>query len=237
MKPYFDVYQGSPEWFKLRMGIPTASNFHLIITPKTGKPSSSAKGYAYKLIAERLLKIPTETIEGQQWMDRGKELEPEAVRQYEFVNDVETRPVGFITTDDGMIGASPDRLIKGKPAALEIKCPAPHTHIGYLLEGPGDDYRPQVQGQLLVGEFEHADFYSYHPRMPACTLRTFREEPYLRLLVDALDQFKKTMFDMLERAKSMGVFQAYEEAATPTDAERAAQLRQEFSADVALREA
>lgn len=228
MKIYYHVEQGSGDWFQLRLGIPTASNFDKIITPKTGKLSASSTAYAYRLVAEKLLNLPTETIEGQQWMDRGKELEPQAVSQYEWVNEVETVKVGFITTDDGLIGASPDRLVKGKAAALEIKCPAPHTHIGYLLDGPGADYRPQVQGQIYVGELEYDDFYSYHPRMPACTVRTVRDEPYIQLLVDALDQFNERLFAMLERAKTLGVFQAYMDALTPTDVEHADEVNDEL---------
>jgi putative phage-type endonuclease len=234
MKAYFDVAQGSADWFKLRMGIPTASRFDEIVTPKTGKYSESAKKYAYELIAERLLKTPMETLEGQQWMERGKELEPEAARQYEWVTENETVVVGFVTTDDGLIGASPDRLIKGKPAALEIKCPAPHTHVGYLLDGHNDKYRPQVQGQIFVCELEYAEFYSFHPRMPAVHIITERDDKFQELLAAGLDHFNTDLFEMIERAKSMGVFQAYEEVATPVDAARANQLREEFIDQVGI---
>lgn len=219
-----NVEQGSGDWFKLRIGLPTASNFDQIVTPKTGQLSKSSVKYAYRLIAERLLNTPMESLEGLAWMDRGKELEPHAVKQYEFVNEVETVPVGFITTDDGKLGASPDRLIKGQAVGIEVKCPAPHTHVGYLLDGPGDSYRPQVQGQLFVAELERVDLYSYHPRMPACTIRTVRDEAFIRLLAAALDAFNEQLLEMLERAKSLGIFQAYEEATTPTDFERAGQV-------------
>jgi hypothetical protein len=42
-----------------RLGIPTASNFDKIITPKTMKPSASAEKYAWALIAEQHLGEPT----------------------------------------------------------------------------------------------------------------------------------------------------------------------------------
>ena len=60
---------------------------------------------------------------------------------------------GAVPSDDGRIGCSPDRTVMekgGRYSLVEIKCPAPWTHIGYLLDGPGADYRQQVQGQLLV---------------------------------------------------------------------------------------
>ncbi len=223
-----DCEQGSVEWFRARLGIPTASQFDKIVTPKTGQLSKSSTVYAYKLICEKLLNAPTETVDGQMWMERGKEMEPVAVKQYEWLNDVETVRVGFITTDDGLVGASPDRLIKGKPIGLEIKCPAPHTHLSYLLAGLGDAYRPQVQGQLHVAELERVDLYSYHDRMPACTVATPRDEAYIRLLASALAAFNAELFEMTERAKSLGVFQAYESAATPTQVALADDLDSEF---------
>lgn len=232
MKVYRDVAQGSADWFKLRLGIPTASCFDQIVTPKTGQFSKQAVGYAYRLLAEKLLKMPTESVEGQEWMERGKELEPQAIKQYEWVNEVETEAVGFITTDDGLIGASPDRLVKGKAVGVEVKCPAPHTHLRYLLEGQAEAYLPQVQGQLLVAELERVDFYSYHPRMPACTISTPRDEKYIELLRAGLQAFNEQLFALYERAQSLGLFQAYEEAAAPVDVERAAEadaaLRQDF---------
>ena len=50
----FDFAQYSPEWWNVRRGIPTASEFDRILTPATGKPSKSADGYACQLIGERL---------------------------------------------------------------------------------------------------------------------------------------------------------------------------------------
>lgn len=224
MKIYRDVPQGSAEWFKLRMKIPTASCFDQIVTPKTGQLSKSSVKYAYKLLTERLLNQPTDSVEGMTWMDRGKELEPEAVRQFEFVEDIETEAVSFITTDDGSIGASPDRLIKGSARGVEIKCPAPWTHLGYLLDGQADAYRAQVQGQNYVGELEASFFYSFHPRMPACRIFTPRDEPYIALLTSALAEFNEQLLEMERRARAMGLFQAYVEAVTPADVERADQL-------------
>lgn len=223
-----DCDQGSVEWYRARIGIPTASEFHQIVTPAKGLLSKSSRKYAYRLIAERLLNRPMESVDGQQWMERGKELEPKAAAQYQFVHDVELARVGFITTDDGMIGASPDRIVKGAAAGVEIKVPSPAVHIGYMLDGPGDDYRPQVQGQNWVCEFDYVDFYSYSDVMPARVIRTGRDEPYIALLRDALEQFNIQLLDMVKRARELGAFQAYEEAKTPVEVERAHQLREDI---------
>lgn len=196
-----DVAQRSPEWHALRLGKPTASEFHKIITPKTGKLSAQARKFACRLIAERLLNEPLDLLDGIETIERGKAMEPDAVAQYEFAEEIETQPVGFVTTDDGLVGASPDRLIVGASAGLEIKCPLLPTHIGYRLDGPGDDYRPQVQGQLWVAEFEWLDFYSYHPLMEPVRLRTQRDDAYIKLIEQALGDFNDMLHDMYERVR------------------------------------
>ena len=213
------VEQGTPEWLALRLGIPTASEFHKILTPKKGQLSSQTRGYAFRLVTERLLNRSLDSIEGLQWVERGKELEPEAVRMYEFENEVQTEPVGFITTDDGLIGASPDRLIIGQPAGLEIKCPAPQTHIEYMVDGFGADYRVQVQGQMLVGGFEWVDRYSFHPEMPPVKQRTERDEPFISLLEEALAEFNAMVAKMLEEVKERGFFRERARILTPAEAE------------------
>jgi hypothetical protein len=190
----------------VRLGIPTASQFHKVLTP-TGKISSQCTAYSYRLIAERLLKESMDDQLGHvEWVQRGKQEQPNAERQLEFANGIKLDPVGFITSDDGRIGCSPDALIRGKPEAVEIKCPAPWTQVGYLLDGPGNDYRPQVQGQLLVGEFDRVHFYSWHPRMPAFHLATQPDGPYIRELRSALDAFCDLLDKQTERARALGAY-------------------------------
>jgi hypothetical protein len=208
------VEQGSREWLALRLGIPTASEFHKIVTP-TGKLSSQARKYAFRLVAEKVLNRSLEGLDHLEWIARGKELEPEAIRGFEFMEDVKTDPVGFITSDDGRIGASPDRLILGEAAALEIKCPAPATMIEYMLDGFGNDYVPQAQGQMLVGEFDYVVRYAYSPEMPPVSVRTDRDEEFIDKLRSALDQFCDEKDAMIERVQSLGLFA---ERAQPTDA-------------------
>jgi exodeoxyribonuclease (lambda-induced) len=101
-----DMKQGSPEWNAIRRGKPTASEFKNILTPggKAAKPRSE---YLFKKAAERL-GFQTESIT-MAALAYGHEMEPQAVRTYEAMLDVETDVVGFCTTDDGRYGASPDR--------------------------------------------------------------------------------------------------------------------------------
>ncbi len=210
-----DCEQGSPDWYALRSGCATASCFEKIVTP-TGQLSKQANKYAYRLIAETLLKRPMDSIEGLEWMERGKMLEPEAAKIYEFEQEVETVKVGFITSDDGLIGASPDRLV-GSEGLLEIKCPAPQTHVMYMVEGLGNDYRPQVQGQLMVAEREWSDLFSYNEEMPPVRIRTVRDEDYITLLRTSLNAFNEMKAEMLERIRKQGFFAERERISTIVD--------------------
>jgi hypothetical protein len=200
----FNVEQGSDAWAELRRGIPTASEFHRIVTPG-GKLSKQARGYAYLLVAEELLGRSLIVLDELEWVAHGKATEPEAARWYEAERDLDTTPVGLIKTDDERMGASPDRLVSFS-GILEIKCPAPQTHVAYMVEGFACAYKPQVQGQLLISEREWADWVSYSPELPAALERVYRDEPYIDLLRSALDEFCDMKDALLEQVRSRGVY-------------------------------
>lgn len=193
-----EVEQGTPEWHQVRLGIPTASCFDKIITP-TGKPSTQAAAYENKVIAEILTGKSADTFEGNVWTERGKELEPDAVDFYEMQTGLDTRIIGFVTNDENTFGCSPDRLV-GENGLLEIKCPAPHTHVQYLIDKEIDKgYYPQVQGQLFVTGREWCDWLSYHPEMPPVIIRVERDVEFIETLEKLLEKFIKNVSAKLKK--------------------------------------
>lgn len=178
--------QGSPEWIHARLGLPTASNFDRLIT-KTGKPSASADKYLAKLCAEWFLGCPLDDFQSG-YMERGTGMEAEAVASYEFENNVDTTECGLCLRDDGKVGASPDRLV-GEDGILEIKCPSAETHMGYILNGPPDEYRPQVQGQLWITGRMWCDLNCYHPTLPPVRVRIERDEEFIADLSKIVEAF------------------------------------------------
>ncbi len=210
------VEQGTAAWHALRLGIPTASEFHRVVTPG-GKLSKQSRAYALRLVAERLLNRPLESVEGVEWMEHGRATEPEAVQAYEFHHGMRTGVVGFITTDDGRTGCSPDRLV-GHAGLLEVKCPSPAVHVRYLLDGFEDGYLPQVQGQLLVAEREWCDWLSYHSEMPFVCVRAHRDEPYIARLRDALKAFNDMREELYARALQAGAYRVQPRVLTPHEA-------------------
>ena len=185
-----NVRQGSDEWEALRRGKPTASQFDKIITP-LGKASAQWEVYANKCIAELILKRRIDdAMASSGAMERGHYLEDEAMRYYEAQTGFDTKLVGFVTTDDGRVGCSPDRLV-GDDGLLELKCPLPHTQIGYLLKGGIEDkYKPQLQGQLFVTGRQWVDILAYDPDFPDhVIMRVEREAAYLACLETLLQRF------------------------------------------------
>ena len=222
-KPYFDLQQGSIDWYNLRIGVPTASEFDKILTPGTEKISEQRHAYAIRIIAGRILHWQPDSLDKIQHIQDGKANEHVAVVQLELLKDIETTPVGFITTDDGRFGASPDRLVmRGDriDMTVEVKAPTIPVQLERLLLGHGKAYRCQVQGQLWVAEADKAIFGSYQERMPFYMSETGRDEPFIRKLSAAMEQFSDELEVLMERAISFGAYQAFEMLKTPLDAER-----------------
>jgi len=186
-----DVEQGTPEWFRLRMGVPTASRFGEVYTA-TGKASASAENYMYSLLAEIRANEPAESFTSEA-MERGTMLEPEAVTAYEMMKDRSMGVIGFVTNDAKTVGCSPDRM------GLEVKCPALKTHLKYLIDGKcPTKYIPQVQGCIWLCEQDQWDFMSYHPGERPLIVTVKRDDNYIAGLSKHLNEF----IDKLTNAKA-----------------------------------
>lgn len=199
-----ECLQGSGAWFQARLGIPTASQFERILTPKTLKLSGSAPAYRNELLAEWLLGESQDTTE-YDFTARGSQMEAEARAYYELLHDVEVEQVGFLLRDDRRAGGSPDGLV-GSAGMLELKCPSAAVHVGYLLDTAGDKYKAQMQGNLWVAEREWCDFVSYHPTLPKVVVRVTRDEAFIAALAEAMQQF----CDGLDAAKASLMARGFE---------------------------
>jgi len=192
-----NVEQGTPEWLALRLSIPTASMFGKIITP-TGKLSTSASGYMMQLAGEWVAGAPEESFTNAD-MQRGTEQEAEARNYYQFFADVEVVQVGFITSDDGLIGCSPDGLV-GDSGGLEIKCPKMNGHTETLLkQSHPTKYIPQIQGCMMLTDREWWDFVSYHQKIEPLIVRVTRDDEYIKKMQIALDNFNDKLKETKEK--------------------------------------
>lgn len=188
MKIHKEYAQGSEAWLFARAGIPTASEFDNLVSPvkleiRTGE---TPKTYLATKVAERWYgPLPQPPVFA---MEQGNILEERARPWYEFTYGKVTEQVGFITSDDGRIGCSPDGWFGG--SGIEIKCPQIVAHTKYLLAGKlPDDYKLQVQGSMLVTGAPVWTFLSYHNSFPKLVLTIERDEKAIAVLREALDQF------------------------------------------------
>ena len=163
-----DCEQRSPEWFEARLGRLTASDCRdAFATVKSGE-AAGRKRVRAKLVVERLTGICQDDGYINAAMQRGLDLEPAALAAYEAHTGLLVGVCGFVSHDDLMIGCSPDGVMDGLTAGVELKVPLIATHIGYLRghHGVPSEYLPQVMHSLLVTGATWWDFVSFAPELP-----------------------------------------------------------------------
>jgi hypothetical protein len=173
-----DCEQRSPEWFRARAGVLTATGAADMLSRalKSGGEPASRRDLRTRLVVERLTGQPAE--EGgyvSPEMKRGTELEPLALEAYEAATGTLVQSVGFIRHAELPIGCSPDGVVGELEGGVELKCPKSATHLGYL-RNPGKcpaEYVPQLTHTLYVTGAPWWDFVSFDPRFPE-PLQLFR---------------------------------------------------------------
>ena len=198
---FSDIEQGTPEWYKIRAGRPTASKFGVILASgKEGGESLTRRKYMMQLAGEIVTGEPMESYSNRHML-RGKQMEAEARELYAFLTDTEPKQVGFIR--NGNKGASPDSLI-GEDGMVEIKTCLPDLIIEMILK---DDFPPkfkaQVQGQLWTAEREWNDLFVFWPKL-TFKKRAYRDSFYIRQLSNEVDRFNNELSDVVERVRSYG---------------------------------
>jgi len=183
-----NVEQGSDAWLQARLGICTASELKALVTP-TGKISTGegVTTYLCKKLAERWFNQPLQSYKGGE-MEQGTLLEPEVLASIELALHIDLERIGFVTTDDGSFGASPDAM------GYEIKSPQPPNHIRWLManECP-DEYLLQVQGCMYATGYDSWDFVSYRRGLPMLRVTVKRDPELMETIADALSKFNARM--------------------------------------------
>ncbi len=192
-----DFQQGTLEWTLLHFGIPTASGLDNLLTPEFElRKGEMPKTYVYKKVAEKLQGRPLIDLSASSFMlEQGMIVESEARPWYALEYDKKIRQVGFITTDDGRFGCSPDGIIEdsGTPdndCGLEIKSPAAYTHVKYLVNGVlPKEYVAQVYGSMYATGFKKWIFISYRRGFPALVLEIYQTDKAIEMIQAAIHGF------------------------------------------------
>ncbi len=213
--------QGTLEWTKLHFGIPTASGLDNLLTPEFElRKGEMPKTYIFKKVAEKLQGRPLIDLSASSFMlEQGMIIEEEARPWYALEYDKKIKQVGFITTDDGRFGCSPDGLIEyqgsfcegselddqhGYECGLEIKSPAAHTHVKYLVNGVlPKEYVCQVYGSMYATGFKKWIFVSYRRGFPALVLEIHQTDKAIEMIQAAIHGFHFDFARAMERISNI----------------------------------
>lgn len=169
MQIHRDIEQGTPEWLALRLGLITCSEIKTIRADGVG-----AQSYVNSLAYERITGESSSVFSGNEWTERGHELETVARDMYEIKTGLTVEEVAFITNHG--FGYSPDGLVANN-GAIEIKAKQPKDQIAILRSNEiPKEHLDQLDGGLLCADLYFIDFVAYCPNLPIFIKRVYREE-------------------------------------------------------------
>ena len=151
----YNFEQRSEEWYKIRLGVLSASDAATI--------AANGKGLE-TLCLQKAMEIVTghsqESFTNED-IERGVELEHEARSLYELKTGRLVKQVGFIKICE-RIGCSPDGLVDAD-GLVEFKCRNSLNHFKRLLGYKIDrEHRLQMTMQMIVCEKKWADYVCYN---------------------------------------------------------------------------
>lgn len=159
------IEQRSDEWFEIRHGMITASRVADLMAKTKSGYSKSRENYITQCAIERITGRRVESYSNQ-FMQRGIELEPEAMEAYEADQMVSVEPAEFtVHPTMKFLGASPDGLVGD--GLLEVKCRNVTAHFDYLRTKKIEKATIiQMHVQMMCLERSWCDFVGYHPDFP-----------------------------------------------------------------------
>jgi hypothetical protein len=230
-----NIEQNTEAWHKLRHGKLTASDFKSLITEKTQKITSDTKikDLAYKKAVETIFNYKEweeaneEVIFNSFDIERGNRLEPIARQEYEARTLIPVEEVGFIESECGLLGYSPDGLV-GEDGLIEIKAPRKSKHLETIFKNKVPlEHIAQIQGGLYLSGRKWLDFISYNENCNnlklskglvnnmedynhlkdkikidnTCIIRVYRDEEYIAKLQEAFVKYKSYLDIELKNIK------------------------------------
>lgn len=174
MKYRYDIVQNTEEWEEIKLGKFSASTAADLLMDKK---NAGYKKLIDKIVEERITgkKSESKTFKGNEFTDRGHELEPVAREDYELRHFKDVTLVGVVELDDWTL-CSPDGLIDAD-GLYQAKCPIFNTQKGYLkTKKIPNNYYKQLQFELFVTGRKYNVFNSYHPSLPAFDKIVYRDD-------------------------------------------------------------
>jgi exodeoxyribonuclease (lambda-induced) len=199
--------QQSPEWYAARKAVVTGSRFKDARDRlKNGNPSSKCTGYAMDTARERVGGTVPPVFQNAA-MRTGQVQEPEARIAYEALTGNLVQEVGFITTDDGLFGLSPDGLIDDD-GVIEIKTMVSSaTLFQAVADGDISEYIDQCNGYLWLLGRQWVDLVLWCPDLEPLGLQMTihhitRDEAAIEALEADLMAFSKLVAEFEHKLRS-----------------------------------
>ena len=197
-----DLIQGSDEWHQARLGLLTASEFKLILTPTLRIANNDKlRAHVWEIAAQRISNYVEPTYVGDEML-RGMDDEIIA-RDLYSKHHAPVEEVGFVTNDKWgfMLGCSPDGLV-GTDGGIECKSRRQKYQVQTIVENYRDggipsDFILQVQGEMLVCERKWWDFISYSGGLHMAVIRVHADTEIQNAIVEAAADFERKCLDAM----------------------------------------
>lgn len=180
--------QNSEEWFEIRIGKITASDFHHYY----GSSETKKKMLRVKA-SERITGMRSDVERfSNKHMDRGHEQEPDAVYDYYLETGNKVKQVGFVELND-WVGCSPDGLVN-EDGLIECKSQDFNLFMKLMEDGKITPiYNTQMQFNMFVTGRKWCDFVSYNPKFskPLIIVRVERDEEEMKRIEETIEIVKK----------------------------------------------
>ena len=173
---------------------------------KWGESTYKAK-LRLELAIERITGKSASSVVMNQAMRDGIDREPDARTLFEAITGKEVALCGsFDHPTIVNTSASPDGLLRGENAVLEIKSPTHSTHAKNLMSDTmPKNYIYQVQWQIACTESDYAYFASYHPDYPPELrlkwVKVEKDDSVIKSLEEAVRQFDIEIEDLIIKLK------------------------------------
>jgi len=205
-----ELTQGSEAWFAVRNGKITASKLSDLMRKTKYGESTYKTRLRMELAIERITGKSASDNFMNQAMKDGVDREPHARTLFEAITGKEVALCGsFDHPEIVNTSASPDGLIRGENATLELKCPTHITHAKNLLSDKmPKNYIYQVQWQIACTESDYAYFASYHPDYPPELrlkwVKVERDDEVIKSLEKEVRDFDAEVEDLITKLKEGG---------------------------------
>ena len=196
-----DLIQGSDEWLAARLGLLTASEMKLILTPTLKvADNDKTRAHVWELLAQRISRyvepryISDDMLRGQEDEIHARAAYVEAYGQMQDMGFITNHLHGFTLgySPDGLIGARGLWECKSRSQKFQVQTIAEHLATGEAGDIPAE-FMLQVQTGLLVTDRDWLDFTSYSGGLPMVTIRVYPDEAVQTAILDAAAAFESRL--------------------------------------------